>query len=401
MNNSGFVDSYVKSGGGPNPAEIMKCFDAVKQLPVLFTLANEFAICDHWYSSLPGPTWPNRLFAHAASSGGLDHSPTTREIVLWETLEGFSFPKGSIYDRLRAATIPYHFYAGDDFPMVASIKGVNLLDIHTYPNLQDDLMKDPFPYRYVFIEPSYDTTHDFKSGNCQHPLGDVRAGEQLIKNIYEWLRASPAWAKSMLIVTWDEHGGFYDHAKPPAAVPPGDTQPKSGCNEYGFTFEQYGVRVPAVVVSPYIPANLIDHRTYDHSSIPATIERLFGLAPLTARDAAANNLLALASLDAPRATPELLPDAPPRPALAAATADQPTDLIGTGPVPVTRPQDSADGGSLPNVVSSAMQLDLQMNPANKAKILQTVGQISTREDAMRYLQGVQLQLRAMRVSAPR
>src|SRR5450631_798476 len=94
MDNSGFVDSYVRSGGSANPAEIMKCFDTIRQLPVLFTLAKEFALCDHWYSSLPGPTWPNRLFAHAASSSGLDHSPTTAEIIKWETINGFRSPRG-------------------------------------------------------------------------------------------------------------------------------------------------------------------------------------------------------------------------------------------------------------------------------------------------------------------
>ena len=89
---------------------------------------------------------------------------------------------------------------------------------------------------------------------------------------------------SIFIITWDEHGGFYDHATPPAAVAPGDTSPSTGHNKYGFTFEQYGPRVPAVVISPWIPKNIVDHRLYDHSSIPATIEKLFGLDPMTARD---------------------------------------------------------------------------------------------------------------------
>jgi phospholipase C len=400
MDGSGFVDSYVHSGAHDNLGEVLKSFDTPKQLPVLFTLAKEFALCDHWYSSLPGPTWPNRLFAHAASSNGLDHSPTTAEILKWETIEGFSFPNGSIYDRLRTAGIPYHFYAGDDFPMVASLKGVNLLDIHTLDNLEADLKKDPFPYGFVFIEPSYNTLHEFRNSSCQHPLADVRAGEALIKNVYEWIRASKAWESSLLIITWDEHGGFYDHVRPPAAIPPGDTLPKSEHNQYGFTFAQYGIRVPAVVVSPYVPRNLIDHRTYDHSSIPATVSKVFGVNPLTARDRAANSPLALASLDVPRESPDFLVDMPKPATFALAAAPQPNDLIGATPVPVTRPEESANGGSLPVIINSAVRLDLMMNPGNRNQILLNLAKISTRRDAMKYLQGVQQRLRAARAAHP-
>jgi phospholipase C len=88
INNTGFVASYVASGGNANPDEVMKCFTP-GQLPVLSALATEFALCDNWHASMPGPTWPNRMFVHAASSGGLDHSPTTDETVEWETIGGF------------------------------------------------------------------------------------------------------------------------------------------------------------------------------------------------------------------------------------------------------------------------------------------------------------------------
>src|SRR5207245_6630087 len=115
-------------------------------------------------------------------------------------------------------------------------------------------------------------------------------GEALIKMTYEAIRNSPIWKKSLLIITWDEHGGFFDHGSPPPAPAPGDTAPGSEHNQYGFTFERYGPRVPAVVISPLIPKNLIDHRLYDHASVPATLESLFGLTALTARDAKAARL---------------------------------------------------------------------------------------------------------------
>lgn len=139
VNNSGFVASYMGSGG-QNPAEILKCY-APSQLPVLTALASEFAVCDQWHASLPGPTWPNRMFVHAASSGGLDHSPTTLQIVDWETLDGFPLPHGTIFDRLQAKGITRRLYAGDDFPMVAALRGIHLDDIRHYSLFASDLQQ--------------------------------------------------------------------------------------------------------------------------------------------------------------------------------------------------------------------------------------------------------------------
>ena len=274
INNTGFVASYVASGGAADPGEVMKCF-VPEQLPVLVALAQEFAVCDNWHASMPGPTWPNRMFVHAASSSGLDHSPTTEEIVEWETVGGFQFKAGSIFDALKKKGVSRRLYAGDDFPMVAALKGISLFDIRHYSNFAGDLGQPTYPYSYVFIEPSYNVTNEYKNSTSQHPLTDITLGEGLIKETYEAIRNSPYWNSSVLIITWDEHGGFYDHAIPPGAVAPGDTTSQDKHNQYGFTFQQYGPRVPAVVVSPLVPKNVIDHRLYDHASILATIEGSF------------------------------------------------------------------------------------------------------------------------------
>src|SRR5580692_3476618 len=133
INNNGYVDSYVNSGGNGNPADLMKCF-TVTQLPVLNALASEFVVCDNWHASMPGPTWPNRMFVHAASSGGLDHSPTTPEIFEWETIDGFHFANGTIFDALKKKEVSRRLYDGDDFPMVAALKGISLSDIRHYDN---------------------------------------------------------------------------------------------------------------------------------------------------------------------------------------------------------------------------------------------------------------------------
>jgi phospholipase C len=380
IDDSGYAASYVASGGGTNPGEIMKCY-APDQLPVLNALAREFVLCDNWHASLPGPTWPNRMFVHGASSAGLDHSPSVLEIVQWEALSGFTFPNGDIFDLLQRNGITRRLYGGDDFPMVSALKGIGLDDIRRYEHFADDLLQDSFPYSYVFIEPSYDVFHEYRAGNSQHPLGDVRRGEALIKSTYEVIRNSPHWSTSMLIVTWDEHGGFYDHAVPPQAVPPGDSTPFQGHNQTGFTFNQYGPRVPAVVISPLIPKNVIDHRVYDHASVPATLEKLFGLPALTDRDRSANSLTALATLDKARSdTPESLPGA----MEAAVSAAEAAAVKMTSPS-VVRPDDTVNQGNLPAMVHAAMQQHLKAAPELRGVILRRVEEIKTRADAREYL----------------
>jgi|HubBroStandDraft_6_1064221.scaffolds.fasta_scaffold08440_2 phospholipase C len=393
IDNSGYVASYVASGGS-NPADLMKCFTAA-QLPVLNALANEFVVCDNWHASMPGPTWPNRMFVHAASSGGLDHSPMTAEILEWETLDGFSFANGSIFDALKQKGITRCLYAGDDFPMVAALKGIQLGDIRQFSDFAGDLAQPSFLFSYVFIEPSYDVLNDYKSGTSQHPLADITQGEALIKATYEAIRGSAVWASSLLIITWDEHGGFYDHATPPAAVAPGDTAPNSKNNQTGFTFEQYGPRVPAIAISPLIPRNLIDHRLYDHSSIPATIEEIFGLSALTHRDAAANRLAALATLTTPRL------DAPatlPLPADSGAGLSHALALMQTPAaeaLSVSRPADTVNQGSLPAILQSALHQDLAVSPPEqRAAILERVRSIQSREQARAYMQEVRRKIAA-------
>lgn len=399
IDNSGFVASYVASGGS-DPSEIMKCYDP-GQLPVLNALAHEFVVCDCWQASMPGPTWPNRLFAHGASSGGLDHSPSIAEIVEWETIGRFAFSKGSIFDVLSAKGIKRCLYAGDDFPMVASLQNISLGDIRPYSSFACDLTEGAFDFSYVFIEPSYDVLHHFKSGTSQHPLGDVTRGEVLIKSTYEAIRNSPVWSNSLLIITWDENGGFYDHEAPATAIAPGDTNPTAKYNRNGFTFEQYGPRVPAVVISPLIPANLIDHRPYDHASIPATIEAVFGLGPLTARDARAKRLNDLVTLDTARDAPAILPN----PGGLALTST-PMPSLGAAPpavnaLPVTRPAETADDKTLPGVLYAAMRQDVEMAPEKKQAIVAQVSAIRTRAHAMEYLEGVQRNLRMVRASPKR
>ncbi len=307
IRNSGFVSSYVQKYQPPDPTPPMKCFSP-EQLPVLVSLAREYAVCDRWFSSMPGPTWPNRFFVHAASSGGLDHSPN----LLEEMGVPYSFANGTIFDLLDNAKLDWEAYMGDEFPQVLHMDGMMEKfaegKFKSYDNFAADLKDTSFSKSYVFIEPDWHPFTKFKGGNSQHPLDDVTRGELLIKNTYEAIRNSPVWERSLLIITYDEHGGFYDHVAPPTTVEPGDEVTSPFNNKYGFNFRQLGVRVPAVVVSPYIAKGTIDHRIYDHSSIPATIEALFNLPSLTQRDRNASRIDDLLTLENPRDdAPETLP----------------------------------------------------------------------------------------------
>lgn len=324
IDNSGFIAEYatmkIRDSNKivvKDPNSIMKCFSP-KQLPVLHALASEFVVCDSWFSSMPGPTWPNRFFIHAASSGGLDDSPSSFETAVTSLSGGYRFENGTIFDRLDEAHIEWGIFAGDSFPVSLAMTGMieNWLKkrISSFDEFNQTVNDPSFSLGYVFIEPNYGndlppTAEDYTCGNSQHPLDDITRGERLIKQVYETIRNSPHWNSSLLLVTYDEHGGFYDHVAPPATVPPGDIIINKDNNHHNFSFTQLGVRVPAIVISPLIPRNMIDHTFYDHTSLLATVETLFGLKPLTKRDAAAHSLTHLISLNIPRIdAPLTLPD---------------------------------------------------------------------------------------------
>ena len=391
INNSGFVADYVESpspeeGKAPNDfGNIMRCMSP-EQLPVLNALAGEFAVCDNWYASMPGPTWPNRFFVHAASSGGLDDSPSNEDMFVWETVSGFEFQNGTVFDALAAkSATPWRIYSGGDFPNVGALKGIHQPQILPFNDFARDVANPSYPWLYTFIEPNYGDILNgtYEGGTSQHPLDGVTHGEALIKTVYEAIRKSLHWNTSLLIVTWDEHGGFYDHVAPPPAVAPGDAGAGYKYSKHGFTFEQLGVRVPAVIVSPWIPKNLIDHQRYDHAPIPATLQQLFGIPALTKRDAAAHDVTPLLSLATPRTdTPSTLPNpAPPTAPLAAQT-----------PLPAGGPVNSR---GLPGILHLAMRRDVAMSdPAAQPAIVARVQAIQTRGQAARYIQEVQAKMRA-------
>jgi phospholipase C len=303
IDNSGFVTNYAttRTEGAPPPSgdvdDIMRGVDIQTQCPALYQLATQFVLCDAWHSSLPGPTWPNRYFLHGASSAGLDHSPTSSEMAKWEGLDGFVYPKGSIFDSLGKDNYRlYQDHLGDPLgciPQVASIKNISFCDVSDLSHFEADLAAN-YTARYTFIEPSYGdvVNNTYENGSSQHPMDSLAAGDQLVARVYNAIRNSTLWDRSLFVVLYDEHGGFYDSVAPGVAPPPNDGAAAT-LNANGFGFDVYGVRVPAIVVSPWVAQGIVDNTLYDHSSIPATLERLFGLQPLTDRDRKAKDVLSL------------------------------------------------------------------------------------------------------------
>jgi phospholipase C len=323
INLSGFVASYEANppqGAALNPQAVMSCFQS-GQLAVIQELAQTFGVADQWFSSLPGPTWPNRLFIHAGTSGGLDHSPGSTETVKLEFLSGFKFQSPHLFeilDRAHPAPLKWRIYHGDCLPQVLSLS--DLIHItapgehfRPFDQFAKDVADPSFDCSYIFIEPNYghdltsDPTKDSLDGNSMHPVSDVRDGETLIKNVYEALRQSPIWKESALILLWDEHGGFFDHCVPPATVPPDGDRTYANTN---FAFTQLGVRVPALVISPYTPPGSVLSALCDHSAFIKLLCKRFSLPEPTARVRWTGDLSPLFSLDTPRDAdaPMSLPD---------------------------------------------------------------------------------------------
>lgn len=297
------------------------------QLPVLNFLAQQFAVCDRWFSSMPGPTWPNRFFALAGTSWGLDHSPSKATTIASSLFDGSKFGNGS--DSLLTRLTPGEwFVAHGDLPQSWSLRGVDahpdrFLHHEELVNaLQSGLLDDT---RFIFIEPTYDPVGGFRNGESMHPCGDVRNGEALVGRMYDAILSSRYWEESLLLIVFDEHGGFFDHVIPAHAnvpdMPALRPNAPTALTQRGFRFDQFGFRVPAIVVSPYVKQATIDHAFHDHLSIAATLATITGRtqSPLLegGRFAAASNLSRLLTLTQPRKASEIhprpsaLPIAPP------------------------------------------------------------------------------------------
>ena len=300
---TGFVRSYEGKTGNPAAAHrIMKCFSP-QTLPVLTRLAQQFCVCDRWFSSVPGPTFPNRAFMHAATSiGRVDMG------IDWRNLST------TIYERLAQHKVDGMIYYHDS-TMASTFNGL-AGNSDFFGSFDDDFLAacaDNDLPAYSFLEPRFANSAGGNgqpafSASDQHPDHDVKEGEALIQTVFKAIWGNQKVRNSTLLaIVYDEHGGLYDHVLPPTAVnPDGKVWAGNPANSLDppFDFTRLGVRVPAVLISPYIASGTIDHRVYDHSSIIATALKL--LLPnvanvnLTQRDKLANTFEDNLTLQQPR-----------------------------------------------------------------------------------------------------
>lgn len=262
---SGFVVNYERfTHDRTRAANIMKCFDSAG-VSVLSELAKQYAVCDRWFSSIPGPTLPNRCYVHCGTSRGrLDLSP--------DFLGGFH----TVYEILArnkvSSTIFYH-----DWSSALTFEGLLLhhqAQFFAEYNRFGELVRNNRLPQYSFIEPRYNTqsSPSFLPANDQHPDHGIASGEALLRRVYEDLRQNDeVWQSSMLAIMYDEHGGIYDHEPPVGCESPDGIV----CASPQFDFRMLGPRVPAVIISPYIKAGTIDSTLYDHTSVIATAMKLF------------------------------------------------------------------------------------------------------------------------------
>src|SRR6202142_2795254 len=272
-NMQGFIMSYFDQRRDVQHSQKIMYYFKQSDLPVLTTLALEFAVFNRWFASIPGPTICNRAFAHYGTSfGRVDMDP-------FDVIE----PIKSIYSRLINAT-PKHTSKVYYYDTTSStMEVVNLLQnepqlFGTYQQFLSDCAKGLLP-DYSFVEPNYND-HETDSGeevaSDQHPDHDVQAGELLIAEVYMAVKRSPLWPNTALLVLYDEHGGIYDHVIPPACPPDKFTaQANSTGTGMEFKFDRLGVRVPAILISPWVPKGTVVNRLFDHASIPATITKFF------------------------------------------------------------------------------------------------------------------------------
>ncbi len=329
----GFVDSYAatlasRRVANPDPGIAMGCYNA-SDLPVYDHLAEHFCVCDRWHSSVPGATWPNRLYAVAGSAAS--SRDDKKPLPLYD--------KHSFVRHLDAAGVSWRWYSYD----VGTLRCVDreyLLGHHEHfayvqklklsltTRAEEELFIDEDAASFLedaargrlpavsWIDPNFKDLNLVGSPpNDDHPPSDVQQGQELVLLVYNALATSPQWDKTLLLVVYDEHGGFFDHVAPPEHPP--DDDPK--------TFARYGVRVPALVVSPWVAERKVSHTLYDHATIirtilgrfcPAELEKRSGVDALShwlheghphymgKRVAAAADLGELLELSEPRAAPD-------------------------------------------------------------------------------------------------
>ncbi len=290
--NGGFVADFAKArpDSTAEQRQFVMGYYPLDFLPALHRLAREFLICDHWYSSVPGPTWPNRFFALTGTSKGKVNMPEDGEhgadIQGW-----FEQDQDTLFDRLSEKFISWKIYFHDIPQSICLTHQRRPERVARYlpvTQLFEDARgpEADFP-AFCFIEPDYNGVTE----NDDHPPHDIMKAQKLLADVYNALRANPElWQSTLLVVLYDEHGGFYDHVEPPSLKDsPMAAPPSKPDSSWEYTFDRLGIRVPAVLVSPWVKHGF-DATPFDHTSLLKYLIEKWGLGKLGNRTAAANSI---------------------------------------------------------------------------------------------------------------
>jgi phospholipase C len=274
---SGHNTGFVKSGSGPVAMGYWEKAD----LPFYYSLASTFPIADRYFCSVLGQTFPNRRYLMAATSLGMVNDGVP---------DPLQYPaNGTIFDRLHKVGVSFADYyslldsilPGPTMALFPELLIKYAGDIHDVDDFFSAAKAGTLP-GFCIVEPSY-------TKDSEETPQNIAYGEQFAASVIDAVMSGPGWRNTLLIWTFDEHGGYYDHVVPPAAVAPDDIAPDASVTYTGF--RQYGFRVPCAIVSPYARRDYVSHQVFDHSSICALVEHKWNLPAMTYRDANANSML--------------------------------------------------------------------------------------------------------------
>ncbi len=276
----GLMDGFITTSN-PGGTRAMGYHDET-DMPYYYWLAKTYSISDRYFCSLLGPTWPNRFYLWGATSWGRTHTPDTPPLGK-PTIRQRLGDAGKSFEYYRDGSLVYSFGATFGYPgkvtadLEAAVKNDTLPDV-------------------AFVDPNFGGGKD-GAQNDEHPPANVQKGPKFVKRIVDLIASNPAvWKKTVLFITYDEHGGFYDHVVPPAACEPDADRPDD------FKFDRYGIRVPLYAVSPWTKKGYVSHQVGDHASITRFIENRFDLGAMTRRDANAWPLLDMFDFEKPTYT---------------------------------------------------------------------------------------------------
>lgn len=263
--NKGLNDGFILANAEHGVSDEVMSYLNRSHLPFLYELASQSAVCDHWYSSVMGPTWPNRYYVHAATAHGqISNKPMGLGAAdtIWDRLAERCYTGKNYY----AGSVPWYSAA---FPTKA-FSGNDAMTPEPIETFFRDAASGNLPH-FSVVDPDYQI-------NDGHPPNSMVLAEAFLSSVHRALVNGPKWSRTMFIITFDENGGFYDHVAPPLVVD--DDQ----------RFTQLGFRVPTLVTGPMVKAGQVISTQFEHVSLPATVRSRFGLRSLNQRDEASNDL---------------------------------------------------------------------------------------------------------------